>query len=192
MTETKEETTTEQELLQKEEDDSKSLKQEMTELTETLQRLQAEFENFKKRAEKEKAACMQFAKHSFVIELLPIIDNFERALETTENEGITLIWQQLQDLLAQNDIKTMDALGKKFDPLYHEALIQEESEQEAGTVTKVLQKGYIGHDTIVRTAQVAISKGKRGDKKEVSNETHCISKGGSGDRTAKHCECEHQ
>ncbi len=172
MTETKEETETTQETVQSPEEELTTLKQEMTELTETLQRLQAEFENFKKRTEKEKASGMQFAKHSFVVELIPMIDNFERALETTENEGIKLIWQQLQDLLAQHDIKTIDALGKRFDPLYHEALIQEESAQEAGTVTKVLQKGYIGGNTVLRPARVIISKQK--------NETHSIPSGGSG------------
>ncbi len=149
------------------------------ELTESLQRLQAEFENFKKRNEKEKQAFMLFANRQLLMELLPVIDDFDRALQTTKDEGIKLIHQKLVELLKQYSVEEMVALGKYFDPKFHEALMQEESEKEPGTVLEVLQKGYILGDNVLRPAQVKVAK---------HNETQRIQRTGTG----KVREGEHQ
>ena len=128
------------------------------ELKEVLQRLQAEFENFKKRTEKEKSAFIQFANKQFIMELLPVLDNFERAMQSTNDEGIKLIYNQLLEILKKHNVNEIDAIGKQFDPKLHEALLQEASDKEPNTVLEVLQKGYIVGDAVLRSAKVKVSK----------------------------------
>lgn len=129
---------------------------QIAELTETLQRLQAEFENYKKRTEKENAEFRKYANKQFIAELLPILDNFELALKSINDEGIKLLYAHLFDILEKQGLKRIDATGK-FDPRFHEALLQEESEKESGIILEELQKGYIGGETVLRPARVKIA-----------------------------------
>jgi molecular chaperone GrpE len=148
------------------EDCSDATEQKVEELTATLQRLQAEFENFKKRNEKEKAMFIQFANKQLLAQLLPIIDNFERALETNKDEGITLIHKELTELLETHGVKVMDTNNTLFDPHKHEAMLQEASDKPVGTILQTLQKGYILGDAVLRPARVKIAKGKEDLKKD--------------------------
>ena len=141
------------------------------ELTETLQRLQADFENYRKRTEKENAEFKQYATKKLVTELLPILDNFQMALRVVDDEGFKLIYAQLFEILEHYGLKRIDSLGKKYDPRFHEALLQEDSEKEPGTILEELQKGYIVGETVMRPARVKVSRGK--------NESARVSTGGN-------------
>jgi molecular chaperone GrpE len=142
------------------------------ELTVTLQRLQAEFENFKKRNEKEKSIFVKFANKRLLTQLLPIIDNFERALETNKDEGIKLIHQELLELLEMNQVKPIESDNQLFDPHLHVAMLQEASDKPAGTIVQTLQKGYILGDAVLRPASVKIAK------KEEKDETESVQRAG--------------
>lgn len=123
-------------------------------------RLMADFQNFRRRTEKEKSDIYQFANEGIVKELLDVVDNFERAFSTeTEDkkyeEGMKMIFNQLMACLERAGVVEIDCLGKEFDPNYHNAVMTEDStEYDSGTVTKVLQKGYLLHDRVVRPAMV--------------------------------------
>jgi molecular chaperone GrpE len=132
------------------------------ELIESLQRLQAEFENFKKRTDKEKQDFCKYAEKELMVELLPALDTFELALENTENQkefikGVELIYAQLVSGLEKKGLKIIETQGK-FDPHKHEVLLQEESDKDSGEILEELQKGYRLNETILRTAKVKVSK----------------------------------
>jgi molecular chaperone GrpE len=134
----------------------------MQELTALLQRIQADFENYKKRVEKESKEFVKIAAKDFVVKLLPILDNFELALKNNENndefvKGIELIFSQLYSTLEQEGLKKIEAKGKKFDPYKHEALLQEEADED-GIVLEELQKGYELNGIVIRHTKVKISK----------------------------------
>lgn len=137
--------------------------QNIAELTELLQRLQAEFENYKKRVDKEKQEFCKLANAEFVSKLLPILDSFELALNNKDKEedfikGVELIYSQLFDVLEKQGLRPIQALGRKFDPYSHEALLQQESDKEDNLVLEELQKGYMFNNKLVRTSKVKISK----------------------------------
>lgn len=128
-------------------------------------RLLAEFQNFKKRAAKEKTDIHAYANEKLMSELLPVLDNFERALETkteeTENyaKGMELIFSQMKTALENHGLKEIEALGETFDPNKHSAVVTEESDEyESGHVSKVLQKGYELNGRVIRPAMVAVTK----------------------------------
>ncbi len=128
----------------------------MADLTDTLQRLQAEFENYRKRIEKECAEFRQYANRQLIEDLLPLLDNFDLALKTHPDEGFILIYSQLFDLLSRYGLRKISCEGK-FNPKFHEALLQEESQKEQGTILEELQKGYIVGDAVLRPARVKIA-----------------------------------
>jgi molecular chaperone GrpE len=133
-------------------------------LTDSLQRLQAEFENYKKRVDKEKCEFAGFANKDTIIRLLPVIDSFELALQNTANaqefvKGVKLIFAQLYSVLESLGLKKINALGERFDPYKHEVLLQEKSQKEPDVVIEELQKGYLLGDKVIRHAKVKISKG---------------------------------
>ncbi len=128
----------------------------LAELTDTLQRLQAEFENYRKRSERECTEFKQYANKQLIDDLLPILDNFDMALKTMPDEGFKLIYAQLFDLLSRYGLKQISCEGK-FNPKFHEALLQEQSEKEQGTILEELQKGYIVGDAVLRPARVKIA-----------------------------------
>ncbi|MFH1439738.1 MAG: nucleotide exchange factor GrpE [Candidatus Woesearchaeota archaeon] len=148
---------------------TQQLEAKIRELTDLLQRLQAEFENYKKRADKEKHDFCRFAEAKFISKLLPILDSFEIALKNKEDldhanfvKGVEFIYSQLFDTLRKDGLKKIDALGKKFDPHFHEVLFQEESEKDNNIILEELQKGYMLDEKLLRTTKVKVSK-KRED-----------------------------
>ncbi len=134
-----------------------------------LLRLQAEFDNTKKRLEKEKLEFIRFAEASLILELIPIMEDFERALESANKKddieslkkGIEIIVKHLKNLLTKRGLKEIETLTKPFDPTLHEALLQEEDEEHPeNTITEEYQKGYSLGDKVLRHAKVKISKKK--------------------------------
>jgi len=140
---------------------------ELEELKNRHLRLQADFTNYKKRVEKEKENTYLYATGELISKILPVIDNFDRALsvkieETSiENlyQGVEMVYKQLWDILKESGLEEIDALNQKFDPNYHHAVSQEENEDyEEDTVTEVFLKGYKLKDRIVRPSMVKVSK----------------------------------
>ncbi|MDU5080581.1 nucleotide exchange factor GrpE [Tissierella sp. P1] len=138
---------------------------ELEELNNKLLRLQADFINFRKRAEKEKESTISYALESFVCNLLPIIDNFQRAMESENDKennfykGIEMIYQQLMKVLNENGVEQIKSLGESFDPNFHHAVFMEESnDYEEGKITEVLQNGYILKDRVIRPSMVKVAK----------------------------------
>ena len=131
---------------------------------ERYMRLMAEFQNFKRRAAKEKSDIHAYANEKIVGDLLPVLDNFERALSTeTEDEGyakgMQLIFEQLKTALGNAGLEEIKAMDEEFDPNVHNAVMTETiEEKEDGTITKVLQKGYKLKDKVVRPSMVAVNK----------------------------------
>ena len=126
-------------------------------------RLMADFQNYRRRTEKEKNDIYAFANEKIVSELLNVIDNFERALAAaTEGdsfaEGIKLIFKQLQGVLEKSGVAEIEALGQDFDPNFHNAVMMEDSaEYESGKVTEVMQKGYLLNNRVIRPSMVKVA-----------------------------------
>jgi molecular chaperone GrpE len=126
------------------------------------QRIQADFENYRKRAAKEAALAGQRAKSGLVRELLPIVDNLERALASAEEgeqhlaEGVRLVHAELIAVLERNGVEQFDPAGDKFDPAEHEAL-SVRADGEPGVVVDVVEKGYRANGTVLRPARVVVS-----------------------------------
>jgi molecular chaperone GrpE len=140
---------------------------EIEELKEKLLYHQADFENFKKLKAKEKQEVLRFGNETLIKELLPVIDNLERAIEhagKTEEakaiaEGVTLTLNGFLKVLEKFDVSRVEAKGKKFDPNLHEAVYQEESEHaEPGTVVAEFQKGYLMDGRLLRPSMVSVAK----------------------------------
>jgi molecular chaperone GrpE len=125
----------------------------------------ADFENFRKRAEREKADFRRYALAELVRDLLPVLDNFDRALEHAEqgdefHKGVLLIYKQLFDVLQRHGLRMIDEAGVRFDPNIHEAVIREENPNVPNhTVLAILQKGYFLHDRLLRPAMVKVAVG---------------------------------
>lgn len=144
-----------------------ALEEAKAELEDRVKRQMAEFENFRKRTEKEKATMFEMGAKSVIEKLLPVVDNFERGLasvpEDKQNEsvyeGMNLIYKQLLKELDDIGVKPIEALGQEFNPDYHNAVMQVESEEfEEGIVAQELQKGYTYRDSVVRHSMVAVAK----------------------------------
>jgi molecular chaperone GrpE len=140
-----------------------ALRNENEELIDTLQRLQADFENYRKRAARDQEALVGRAGERIVKELLPILDDLERALEAAEQheeakleEGVKLVHRQLERLLEKEGLAAVETDGM-FDPHVHEALLTQPSESEEGSVIEVLQKGYRLGDRVLRPARVVVA-----------------------------------
>jgi len=131
-----------------------------------LLRLGAEFENYKKRMQKEKSDLMKFGNESLLKAVLPILDNLERAIDhgkkKNENgsllQGVEITLRQLLNILERFGVKPVTALGEAFDPEKHEAVSQAESDQEPNRVISELEKGYLFHERLLRPAKVLVSK----------------------------------
>ncbi len=140
---------------------------EIGELKERLLYQQADFENFKKLKAREKQDVLRFGNETLIKEILPVIDNLERAIEhagKTEEakaivEGVALTLSGLLKVLEKFDVKRVEAVGQPFDPNLHEAIYQEEKEgAEPGTVTAEFQKGYVMDGRLLRPSMVAVAK----------------------------------
>jgi molecular chaperone GrpE len=142
------------------------LRRERDAAQERLLRTAAEFDNYRKRIDKERRELSEYAAADVVTELLPIIDNFERALQAPGaadaegfRKGIELIHKQMMDLLRKRGVKPIDALGADFDPNFHQAVIHETSdEHREGEVMAELQRGYMLGERLLRPAMVKVAK----------------------------------
>ena len=133
-----------------------------------MARLQADFENTRKRLEREKQDFIKFANEGIVIELLNVLDDLERTVELSESKhqdlsaflkGVEMILAHLYEMLKEYGVKPIEAKGKLFDPNYHEALTQAENKElPEHTVMEELQKGYLMNDRVIRTAKVKVSQ----------------------------------
>ncbi|MDD3846124.1 MAG: nucleotide exchange factor GrpE [Syntrophorhabdaceae bacterium] len=136
-------------------------------LEERLLYLQADFENFKKIKAKEKLDVLKYANEVIIKELLPVLDNLELALRHAEStddhkgihEGVRMTLSEFMKVLEKAGVKSVEAVGKKFDPNFHEAFYQEEHDDvEPDTVVSELQKGYLLNDRLIRPSRVGVSK----------------------------------
>ena len=147
---------------QKTEEDAKKAEEAESE---RYMRLMAEFQNFKKRAAREKSDIHAYANEKIVGELLPVLDNFERALDAEGGDleayakGMQLIFEQLKTALENAGLEEIKAMDETFDPNVHNAVMTDNLEdKEDGTITKVLQKGYKLKDKVIRPSMVAVNK----------------------------------
>ena len=140
---------------------------ELLQLKDKYLRTLAEYENFRKRSEKEKAQMFELGAKSIIEQLLPVVDNFERALEHIPEEekdnsfakGVEGIYKQIQKMFSDCDIQAIEAVGQKFDPALHNAVMtEEEGDAEEDTVTADLQKGYTYRGNVVRHSMVKVKK----------------------------------
>ena len=138
-------------------------------LEDALLRSQAELVNYKRRKDEETSRIIKYAEEDILKGFLPILDNFERAINMDDDNlddevskfllGFKLMYKQIKDLLAKFEVKEMDPLNKPFDPAYHQAIAVDNKEGILpGTVTEVLQKGYMYKDKVLRTAIVKVSE----------------------------------
>ena len=151
-------------------------KETITELTETLQRTQAEFENYKKQIDREKGEFVKYAKAELIYKLLPLLDTFEIALKNTSDKekfvkGIEIVYDKLFSTLETEGLKPIEALGKKFDPYLHEVMLKEKSDKDDGVVLEELQKGYMLNGKVLRHTKVKVSE--KSEEKGKNNEKRC-------------------
>ncbi len=133
-----------------------------------LLRSQADFENMRKRLEKDRQEFIKYANEGILLELLNVLDDLERTINLAEDKhedlnafvkGVEMILAHLYDMLKQYGVKPIEAEGKVFNPHYHEALMQVENKDlPEHTIVEVLQKGYLMHERVIRTAKVKVSK----------------------------------
>ncbi len=140
------------------------LEEEKSSLLYQVQRLQADFTNYRKRVSKEKEALNTDIKSELIGELFPIIDNFERALVSHDGsddfyKGVEMIYRQLTSFLEKQGIEVIPAVGEHFDHNFHEAVLQvEDEEHESGIIIEELQKGYILNERVIRPSMVKVAK----------------------------------
>ncbi|MCD4713760.1 MAG: nucleotide exchange factor GrpE [Clostridiales bacterium] len=142
------------------------LQETIDQLNDKYLRLNAEYQNYRKRVEKEKADIFKYGTEKLFIELLPIMDNFERALSSQNTEkmdqkildGIVMIKKSFESFFDKNGVKKIEALGQPFDPVMHHAVMTESVEDsESEHVVEVLQDGYLMNDKVIRTSMVKVS-----------------------------------
>jgi len=152
------------------------LKDQIASEKDRVLRLSAEFENYKKRTQRETSDFRKFANESVFRQFLSVVDNLERAINSAQEgseisglfEGVKLTHKEIVKLFETFNLKPVEAANKPFDPNFHQAVTQEETDEfPENTVTKVLQKGYLLHDRLIRPAMVVVSK--RADKETEKN-----------------------
>lgn len=143
------------------------LQKEIEALKASELRIRADFDNFRRRTNEENAKRVKFASQSVIEKLIPLIDNFERALQvnaTSEDakqiqSGVEMIYRQLLDVLNSEQVEVIEAVGQPFDPNFHQAVMQEPSDEfESGIVTMELQKGYTMHGRVIRPSMVKVAE----------------------------------
>lgn len=155
-----------------------ALKEKAAKVDESLDkmlRLQADYENRKKRQDKEKLDFLRFANENLITELLRVMDDFERAIDSAKNsndakvllEGLEMVRHDFQDIMEENGLKVIDPKGQPFDPEKHEAIEHiEDDGHPANTALEVMRKGYELNGKILRPAAVKVSK-KKGEEEEI-------------------------
>ena len=140
--------------------------EKIAELTETLQRLQADFDNYRKRAEQDKLKYLKIGAREIIVQILPVLDSFEIALKNNEADkekfikGVEMIFAQLYSTLECCGLRPIECLGRKFDPYRHEVLMKQESDKEDDMIIDEFQKGYLLNEEVVRHSKVKVSKKK--------------------------------
>jgi len=139
-----------------------------------LLRLKAEFDNYRKRMEKEKEELIEFGKEELLVKILAILDSFELALSSAKDEkneeklikeGLELIYKQFKQVLEKEGLRKLDVQGRKFDPnLHHAVECQESDRHEDNEILKEICPGYLFHEKVVRPAMVVIARAKKEDK----------------------------
>lgn len=133
------------------------LRKELEDCEDTNLRLKADFENYRKQLDREREQFAGLAGEDIIVELLGVVDDLGRAADRGD-EGVELIHKNLIKILEDNGLKRIECVGGKFDPHYHEVMMQEESEQEEGTILEELQVGYMLKDKVIRHSKVKIAK----------------------------------
>jgi molecular chaperone GrpE len=149
---------------------TQTVEQERDEFRNLLQRTRADFENYQKRVQRDLSQERRYWHGALALDLLPILDNFDRAVEAARQagesgplmQGVALIQSQMLDMLRRHGITPIDALGKPFDPNLHQAVMQQPSDQPPNTVVGVLEKGFMIHDRVLRPARVAVAAAAQG------------------------------
>lgn len=145
----------------------KAMQEKIDGLEDKVKRQMAEFDNFRKRTDKEKEQMFSMGEKNVIEKLLPIVDNFERGLTAISEEekdgafgsGMEKIYKQLIKQLEDLGVKPIEAVGKEFDPNFHNAVMQVESDEyESGVVAQEFQKGYLYHDSVLRHSMVGVVK----------------------------------
>ncbi len=140
---------------------------QIEELKDKVIRQMAEFDNYRKRTEREKAQNYDIGASDFITKILPIVDNFERGMEALSEEeketsyvqGFIMIYKQLKKVLDDAGVVEIEALGKEFDPLFHNAVLQQPSEEyESGVIMQVYRKGYMYKDKVLRHSMVIVAQ----------------------------------
>ena len=151
------------------EEEIKKKDKEIDEYKERLLRLQADFENYRKHLEREKEEFTKNANESLIRDLLNVLDNIEIAIKEIKKKdkeiakGIELIYKDFLKILEKRGLKEIISVGKRFDPYYHEVMMQEFSDKEEGIILEEFQKGYTLNGKVIRHSKVKISKGKKID-----------------------------
>ncbi len=147
-------------LMVKKEMTKKELEKKNEELMKDLQRLQAEFDNYRKREENNKKQFLQNANKNLIEKMIPILDNFELAIKSSPDgatkQGMEMIYSQILTILQDEGLKKIDPLNEEFNPEFHEAIMVEKGNDDK--ITEVLQPGYALNETIIRHAKVKIRR----------------------------------
>ncbi len=143
------------------------LENEITDLKDKLLRKAAEFENYKRRTENDQLNILKYSAESFIVKLLPVVDDFERSIEHMDSakdvesikQGVTLIYNKLMKILSEQGVEKIEAIGKPFNVEYHEAMLQRKAEDaEPHTVLDEIEKGYMYKDKVIRHSKVIVSE----------------------------------
>ncbi|WP_078577121.1 nucleotide exchange factor GrpE [Salipaludibacillus agaradhaerens] len=149
-----------------ESDDMQELERKLADATNRMLRIQADYDNFRRRTKQEKESAAKYRSQSLAEKLLPALDNFERGMMITPQEeetksllqGMEMVYRQLKDALAEEGIEPIETVGKPFDPHYHQAVMQVETDEfESNVVVEEMQKGYQLKDKVIRPAMVKVN-----------------------------------
>ena len=149
-----------------EKSESEPVRDELADCKNKLLRALADFDNYRKRMAVEREQFVQFANENIIADTLPILDGFGRALEAAAkmkageemHKGLALIKKQLEDVLKKHGVTEIEALGKHYDPNFHEAILQKEDKGPEGMILEEMQKGYALHGRVIRPSMVIVSK----------------------------------
>lgn len=150
--------------------------EEIEEWKDHYMRLKADFENYQKHVQRQQKKFVETAHKDLIQDLLDILDSFDEAIPSLKKQdpdaakGIEMIYNNLRNKLKKHGLKPIEAMGKKFDPYIHDVLLEEESDQEKGTIIEEYQKGYMLNDNIIRHSKVKVSKGKQNDNEVEEND----------------------
>jgi molecular chaperone GrpE len=156
------------------------LENEISDLKDKLLRKAAEFENYKRRTENDQLNLLKYSAESFIIKLLPVVDDFERSIDHMDSakdvesikQGVSLIYNKLMKILSEQGVEKIEAVGKPFDVEYHEAMLQRKAENvEPHTVLDEIEKGYMYKDKVIRHSKVIVSEDLDEESASNSNET---------------------